>query len=283
MKGFTKIIIILVLTCSFSNIRAQSPVVISDPALSMKSGKVLIEYGLLNSARSDKFTVRIKVTLESGKQVPASSLNGDVGEGVTGGGNRKIVWDIEADSVFLDEDIFVVVYAWPEAPPVAVVPLQEEQEEPESTETEEPPVTGDQAGKEFSRTGLIIQSMAFPGLGLSRITGAPHWLRGVAGYGCLAGSVYLNRMGWSTYQDYLNSEDPAVVDDLFDQAYNAKKRSQILGYAAIGIWVVDLAWTIAGTSGMNKGQLSDNAKGFSLGTTVEPLSNVPMIALCYRF
>ncbi|MCK4745564.1 MAG: hypothetical protein KAT15_00940, partial [Bacteroidales bacterium] len=119
---------------------------------------------------------------------------------------------------------------------------------------------------------------------LSRLNqGAPHWIRGVAGYGCLAGSVYLNRKAWNSYQDYLNSEDPNSVDDLFDQAYNAKGTSQILGYAAIGIWVADLAWTILGTSQMNKDQTSINRKGFSIGTTVEPVSNVPLIALRYKF
>ncbi len=172
----------------------------------------------------------------------------------------------------------------PETPPVAESPPQEQIEEAKHEVKEEPASDKTIAVKEYNRTLIIVQSIAFPGLGLSRINpGKPHWIRGVAGYGCLAGSVYLNRKAWSTYQDYLDPEHPGGKDDLFDQAYDTKRTSQILGYAALGIWVVDLAWTILGTSDMNKNQLSYHPKGLSIGTTIEPVSNVPLIALRYVF
>lgn len=301
MNVSAKFLITIVLACTLINLRAQTGVKVSQPELSLKGGKVQIAFDLLNSSRSEKFTVRVEITGESGNHIPARSLTGDLGEGVPGGNNKKIIWDIEADSIFLDEEIFVEVYALPEAPPEAeIIPeeqedtaetiseetVEEEAKEPVEEKTtepvaEEPPE--ESSGKELSRTSLIIQSLAFPGLGLSRLTGSPHWLRGVAGYGCLATSVILNRSGYNTYQDYLNSEDPNAVDDLFDKAYNAQRTSRILGYAAIGIWAADLAWTIIGTSHMNKDQLSRNRKGFTIGTTVEPVSNVPLIALRYQF
>ena len=299
MNVTAKILITGILACMLSVLQAQTTVEVSDPVLSMKNGKVLIEYVLLNTSRSEKFTIRIEITNQSGNRIPARSLSGDLGEGISGGGNKRIVWDIVADSIFLDEDIFVEVYALPEAPPVSEIlpevvedtvvtiqkePMAEETREPVEEETKEAVADAtEQDKKEFNRTSLIIQSMVFPGLGLSRLTGSPHWIRGVAGYGCLAGSVYLNRKAWSTYQDYLGSETPDGVDDLFDQAYNNQRTSRLLGYAAIGIWVADIAWTIIGTSDMNKKSLAGNPKGISIGTTVEPVSNVPLIALRYRF
>jgi hypothetical protein len=210
--------------------------------------------------------------------VPALSLTGDIGKGVTGAGNKKIIWDIKADSIFLDEEVFVEIFALPETPPTEPVTMVEDPVKEESA----PPEKSKQ--KDLNRTSLIIQSVAFPGLGLSRLNpGQPHWIRGVAGYGCLAGSIYLNRKSWSTYQDYLNSEDPNQVDDLFDKANSTQKTSRILGYAALGIWVADLAWTIIGTSGMNTDKLAGKEKGISIGADVEPMSNTPMIALRYRF
>ncbi len=55
--------------------------------------------------------MRIDISYENGTLVPARSLSGDIGKGVAGGDNKKIIWDIEADSIFLDGDIFVEVYA----------------------------------------------------------------------------------------------------------------------------------------------------------------------------
>jgi hypothetical protein len=113
--------------------------------------------------------------------------------------------------------------------------------------------------------------------------GKPHWIRGVAGYGCIAGAVVLNRVAYSTYQSYLNAENSENVDNLFDKARSQKTTSEVLGYAAIGIWVADLVWNILGTSGLNKSQLTGNLKGFSVGTTLEPVSAVPVVAMRYRF
>ncbi|MFH0758567.1 MAG: hypothetical protein V2B15_14865 [Bacteroidota bacterium] len=285
MNITAKLLIAIVLACALPSLRAQTRVEVSPPALSLKSGKVHIEFDLLNSTRSEKFTIRLDITYENGEKVPASSLSGDIGEGVTGGGNKQIIWDMEADSIFLDGDIFVEVYAQPEAPPVAVVPSETQRDEA-GPEVKEPAREKSEttAQKEYNRTLIIAQSLAFPGLGLSRINpGKPHWLRGVAGYGCLAGSVYLNRKSWSTYQNYLDPEHPDAKDDVFDQAYDTKRTSQILGYAALGVWVVDIAWTILGTSEKKQNQVSDHAKGFSIGTSVEPVSNVPLIAMRYVF
>lgn len=262
MNVRTKFLIILCLVFAFGTSRAQNSVEVSPPELSLKNGKVHVDYDLLNSSRSEKFTVRIEISDDKGDLVPARSLSGDIGKGVNGGGNKKIIWDIGADSIFLDGDVFVEVYAMPETPPVAQTPPEETQEETkDDTREEVSPSASGSKQKQFNRTAIILQSIAFPGLGLSRVNpGKPHWIRGVAGYGCLAGSVYLNRKSWSTYQDYLNPEHPGAKDDLFDQAYDSKKTSQILGYAAVGVWVADLVWTILGTSDMNQNQLSYNPK-----------------------
>ena len=53
--------------------------------------------------------------------------------------------------------------------------------------------------------------------------------------------------------------------------------------AAIGIWVADLVWTILGTNDLNNRQLSGTEKRISIGTTVEPVSNTPLISMRYRF
>jgi hypothetical protein len=336
MKVTARLLAVTILCCTLPVLHGQPGLDISKPQISLKDGKVLIEYDLLNTTRSDKFTVRIELTGQDGQVIPARSLEGDLGDGVPGGINKKILWDIEADSIFLNEEIFVEVFATPETPPITEttqLPEKPVETQPESTEPAEPvaeekpdestvqtgrgtdeteqpgdpstretddpsviqtdegstaetrePPAEMAAGKKFSRTGLILQSVVLPGLGLSRANpGKPHWLKGVAAYSCLGGSFYLNRKAYSTYESYQEQQNPDEMDNLFSQAQSQKTTSEILGYAAIGIWVADLVWTIAGTSGLNKDQMAGTQKGISLGTTMEPLSRTPLIALRYQF
>ena len=73
------------------------------------------------------------------------------------------------------------------------------------------------------------------------------------------------------------------VDDLFDQAVKQDNLSEVLAYSAIGIWLVDMVWTIMGSSNLNDVHASDDRKGISIGTTFEPQFNVPLLSLRYSF
>ena len=223
-----------------------------------------------------------------------------MGKHIQGGLIKVIFWDIEADSIFLNEEIFVQVYADPEAPPVVeetVQVLEEtvqdvadtaqdvERDPPltEETNVMEKPTSGS-AGKSFNRTGIILQSVLLPGLGLSRVNaGQPHWIRGVAGYGCIAGTLIFNKKAVTSEESYLESDDSNERDIFFADAVRQDNISEVLAYTAIGIWVADLVWTILGTTDLNMDQSSANYKGFSIGTTVEPVSSVPLLALRYKF
>ena len=286
-------------------ILAQSEVEVSKPDLSLKDNGIQITYQLLNSSESDTFTIRIEVTDVNGSYINAQTLSGDVGEDIPGGLNKEIFWDIEADSIFLNAEIFVQVYAVPEAPPVAEAPPQVVEEtvqdvadttqnvelmtnevdvERDPPLTEETNVMEKPSGKSFNRTGIILQSVLLPGLGLSRINaGQPHWIRGVAGYGCIAGTLIFNKKAVTSEESYLESDDPDERDILFADAVRQDNISEVLAYTAIGIWVADLVWTILGTTDMNMDQSSVNHKGFSIGTTFEPVSSVPLLALRYKF
>ncbi len=288
-------------------LEAQSEFEVTKPDLSLNDNGIQIAYQLLNSSISDTFTVRIEVTKADGKYINAQTLAGDVGEHIPGGSNKMILWDIEADGIFLNEEIFVQVYAVPEVPTVAeVIPQPVDETEQNVTDTArivelipedfnsdpllieetnviEEPASGSE-GERFNRTGIIIQSMLLPGLGLSRVnSGQPHWIRGVVGYGCIAGTLYFNNKAVESNNDYLASNSPGDRDILFDQAKRQDVISEVLAFTAIGIWVTDLVWTIAGTSDLNMNKSSASHKGISIGTSIEPVSSVPILALRYTF
>ena len=135
----------------------------------------------------------------------------------------------------------------------------------------------------FNRTGIVIQSLAMPGLGLSRVTGKPHWLRGVVGYGCIAGSIVLNRQAVNTFNTIGGLDNIDDVNEAFDKSVLQDNISEVLAYAAIGIWVTDIIWTVTGTSDLRKRPLKSRSKEFSVASTFDPESRIPMVGLRFRF
>jgi len=137
---------------------------------------------------------------------------------------------------------------------------------------------------EIKRSSVIIQSLAFPGLGLSRINqGKPHWLRGVAGYGCIAGAIIYNQKAVSSYDDYLGASDPKKIDEYYNNSVRQDNLSEIFMYAAIGIWVTDIIWTIVGSSEKKNSPNITQLGGISLGGSYTPNSKMPLITLKYNF
>ena len=261
---------LLILICLFcaNYAAAQSTFDVSEPRFELKDNIVLIHFDILNSTPSDNFDISIDITDADGNRINARALNGDIGKNVPGGNNKVITWDLESDGIVMNAEIIVNIYAKiilpPSSPPVA-------------TERDR------KATDEFNRAGLIIQSIALPGLGLSRYTGKPHWIRGVAGYGCIAGSIVLNKMAVSSYDDFLAAETTEDSDAFMTEATQQDNISEVMAYAAIGIWVTDLLWTMIGTRDLNKKSLYSETKGITFKTGYDPVSSSPMVGINLRF
>lgn len=154
---------------------------VSDPRMELKDNIIHITYDILNSDPSDKFIVSIHVTDVNENRINANSLTGDIGDKVSGGSNKHITWDLKADNIFMNAKIYVKIHTKAIPAPEPVIVMQEadpvEEDPSEEIIKKETPTTSD--SRSFNRTGIILQSLALPGLGLSRMTGKPHWLRGV--------------------------------------------------------------------------------------------------------
>jgi hypothetical protein len=296
-----QLVILFVLSGPFCY--SQTRVRVSDPRLEMVGNTIHIYYDILNSDPDEKYTISVVIKDEDGNTINARALNGDVGKEISGGSNKQISWNLEADNIFLDAFVFVQVNAKaiPPPEPVVVTPagepkeevLQQKQEVLDDAQESNQPVSNQAVSrkeppagtgsKSYNRAGLVIQSLAIPGLGLSRVTGKPHWLRGVAGYGCIAGSVILNRQAINTYNGI---EDLVYFDEIneaYDKSLMQDNISEILSYAAIGIWAADFIWTLVGTSDLNRPSYSSRSRGLSMGSNINPVSNAPLISIIYRF
>jgi hypothetical protein len=267
---------------------SQPPVKISDPRLEIRGNTLLISYDILNSDPEDKYIISIDIKDANGNTLKANSLEGDIGMVEKGGINKHITWDPEADNVFINSKIYVKVQA------DIVIPPKPIETQPEETTSENQiksdalpeahsPAVSNVNARSYSRTGIVIQSLALPGLGLARMTGKPHWLRGVAGYGCLAGSVILNRVALNTYKgigDLVEYEDK---NDLYQKASGQNSISQALAFTAAGIWIADIVWTWVGTTDIKRNSPLSQSRGVSFGGNIDPLSYIPMVNFRYLF
>lgn len=253
---------------------------VSDPALSLIDNTVHITYNILNSSRSDNFIISMTITDPDGRIIEANALSGDIGEGVSGGGEKVIKWDLVADGIVMNSTIYVKIRAKLIPPPKADVPLREEPVV--VLEPEEKPAAS-VGSKSINRGSVMLQSIALPGLGLTRVTGKPHWIKGVVGYGCIAGSVILNRKAINSYKGIYDLTEYNDKDELFQESIRQDNISETLAYVAIGIWVAELVWTWIGTNDLNEKPFLGDLKGLTLETSMDPLMRTPMIGVGYRF
>lgn len=265
MRRVVPVLFVMVFLFQASICVAQNTSKITNPSIEFKDNKLVITYNILESTNLDRFHVRLEVTDSTGNQIDVSALEGDVGISVSGGNNKTIYWDLGADGIYIDADIYIQIYA-------DEIPAQDQK------------MGGDIAkeSKSFNRAGIVLQSIAFPGLGLSRVKGGPHWLKGVAGYGALAGSYALNRMAMASYEDYKSSESAEEASDFLNKSMQQDQISEILAYAAIGIWITDFVWTMVGTKDLKKGQSAHRSR-VNIGTNYDAISKAPLLAVSYRF
>ncbi len=249
---------LLILVLCFSGLlfsRAQQAISISEPHIEQDGGIIRISFDILNSTPEQFFNIEIRITNAQGVRFPVGSLTGDAGERIRGGRDKQVSWDPVKDGVQMNEQVFVEVLARPVKGVVA-------------------------SGTSYKRSTLVLQSLPLPGLGLSRYTGKPHWIRGVVAYGCVAGAVVLNRMAASNYESISTEPDFNEKVNLHEKAVSQDRTSEILGWSALGIWVADVVWTVMGSSDL-KGR--GMKWGLSFGGGVDPHTSVPLLNVCYRF
>lgn len=251
------------------SVASQQSFMLSKPRLQLMDNKISIYYDILNSNQKNTFKVWIEITDSTENKIIPRSITGDLGENITGGNNKKIIWDFVADSIYLDNGIYVQLYSEILSPEIKEESKPDEVMKPE---------------KEIKRGNVILQSLVFPGWGLSRINkGKPHWFKGVAGYGCIATSVIYNKRAFSSYNNYLDAESEPIFNTFYNSSVKEDKLSEAFAYTAIGIWVIDFIWTIAGTSNLKADQLTGNAGKVYIYSMYEPYFNTTLMTLRLSF
>ena len=237
---------------------AQVIPAISKPDLVFRNDSLIIHYTFKDCQQGQRFRVWLDITTVEGKKIVPVTVSGDIGANINCGGTKEISWDMAADSLFLDDVIYVKVLA-------------------------EANITTAAKGKGNAK--YFFSSLLFPGSGLNLKKGnnKPYWLMGVAGYCGVASTLYFNQMKINAYKDWEVEADPDVKDDYYAD-YEDNKKYMIISAASTGtVWLINLIWTLA-APGSEPGQVSlGEGKNLQLGTTVFRESYTPGLTLKYNF
>ncbi len=260
---YNRIIIFALLVFVFifsQNIFAQSNATIENIDFYAEGNGLVIKYDIVKALDSELFEIWVKVITESGKTIIPKTASGDVGSGVSAGPNKRIVWDIPADNITIDEAFTVEVFAKSDyVEPKVVKPKRE----------------GISVGT------AVLLSAVLPGLGKAVAKGGGgQWMWGVVGYGCVAGSVVTNNKASDAYDDYLIATSPDERDDLFTQAEQSDLISKIFIGTAAAIWIIDLITTATQVSKIQK---SKNKLSYSLNYTIDPITRKPLVGVTLSF
>jgi len=124
--------------------------------------KLVITYDIENYNDEDLFNVFVELTTSDGKVISPQNVEGDINKNLIGGINYKIIWDLAADSIYLDENVEIQLGA---------------------------DITVDIA--HFKYSSLMLSSTLLPGLGLKKIERKKSYLiMSALGYVGLGVSTY---------------------------------------------------------------------------------------------
>lgn len=212
----------------FSQIIVDSKATATNVDFNLINEELVITYDIINSKPGELFLVKISILTEDGKTINAKSFRGDIGEKISGGMGKKIVWEISKDIAFLDNKINVQVEAINQNPKII---------------------------QPCSKGKALLLSTFYPGLGSSKVTlKGYHLIKGVIGYGAIAGSFVFRSKADKSSIDYDNATTSADRDKYYNLYQDQKQLSTVLLYGAGAVWLLDYVTVLVSENrSLNKG------------------------------
>jgi hypothetical protein len=188
---------------------------ITTPKLEFDGNQLQISYDVIDKNQADLFYVWVEIEKKNGEQIKPKAVSGDTGEKIKSGNNKKIIWKLADDSVFLNEEVQVQVKA-------------------------------EKYVKSFNKGSMMLWSLAIPGLGQTKISkGKPWWLTSVLAYGAVAGGLITHQSYLKTYDSYRIEEDPIKRSDLFSKTQKQMNLSSALIISGVAVWAANIIWVAA--------------------------------------
>lgn len=251
------IFFILLINCKnlFSQIVVESKAKIQNVDFELVNDRLVITYDLVNTKPREKFNISVNIFTVAGKEIDAQAFSGDVNSDVSGGYKKKIIWDIQKDIAYIEDEIIVRVLA----------------------ELQNPKIIGP-----TSKGAALLLSTLYPGWGSAKITRKnAHVLKGLLAYGSVAGAAIYNYKAYDNYDKYKNTFDINESAKLFEDAENQYKLSDAFLYGAVALWSLEYL-NILFTKNRTRTTAGLN-KNISINYAYNKITNTPMVILKINF
>ena len=240
---------------SNSQIIVESKAKIQNVEFILVNDQLVITYDLVNAKPGERFNISVKILTVTGKEIDAQAFSGDANNDVSGGYQKKIIWDIEKDIAYIEDEIIVRVLA----------------------EHQNPKIIGP-----TSKGSALLLSTIYPGLGSAKITQKKaHALKGLLGYGCIAGAIIYDYKASDSYEKYKNTFDIEESDKFFKDAENQRTLSSVFLYSAVAVWSLEyLNILLAKNRTITTTALKNS---ISIDYAYNKIANTPMVTLKIYF
>ena len=240
-----------------SQIFVESKAKIQNVDFELVNEQLIITYDLVNTKPKEKFNISVNIFTVAGKEIDAHAFSGDVNSDVSGvyTHKKKIIWDIQKDIAYIEDEIIVRVLA----------------------ELQNPKIIGP-----TSKGAALLLSTFYPGWGSAKITRKnAHVLKGLLAYGCVAGAVLYDYKAYDNYEKYKNTFDINESAKLFEDAENQYKLSDAFLYGAVALWSLEyLNILFTKNRTITTAGLNNN---ISIDYTYNKIVNTPMVTLKINF
>ncbi len=292
------LIFVLFTFCLFSFCISNAQILISKPSVRVVDDKMIISYEIFGNSSEDTINISLNISDSLGNKIEPKTLEGDIGKDIRPGPDKKIIWDLKVDSFYVNMNIYIGLIADIIKPPEVIVPEvadsiteMDDEAAPDDSMAEE--IKGEENVYKDAEpeeninnvsVGRIAMLSAFiPGWGLTKLShNKPYWLMGVAAAGCVATSVYYNRLSYSNYEKYVDSDNPENMNSYYNSAVNQQKISNYLAISAVAIWIADIGIASLKAAGINRKIRSRN-KTVIMDYHYDADTKSPVLSLIYKF
>jgi hypothetical protein len=282
----------------FAFCHSNAQISISKPSVRVVDDKMIISYEIFGSAVEDTINISLNISDSLGNKIEPVTLEGDIGKNIKPGPDKKIIWDLKVDSFYVNMNIYIGLVADIIKPPEVITPevaesitaIDDETVPKDSLSAEvkrEEDVYKDaepEDNSDYYSVGRIAMLSAFvPGWGLTKLShNKPYWLMGVAAAGCVATSVYYNRLSYSNYEKYVDTDNPDNMNSYYNDAVNQQKISNYLAISAVAIWIADIGIASLKAAGINRKNRSRN-NTVIMDYHYDTDTKSPVLSFIYKF
>ena len=251
LKQYFSVLSILVISINTSF--AQTELLITN--IEEEDQKLIVNYDIINYNKEDLFNVYVQIITNTGNIIKPKNVTGDTNKKLIGKKGYRIIWNLAADSIFINEDIEIQIDA---------------------------DVSVDVSY--FKYSSLMLSSTLLPGMGLSKIEKKKSYLlMSVLGYCGIGASVYFYTQGYQSQTNYEKELDPIKRNELKSLTKQNIQNAKIAGISTAGIWLLNYVWFTSKWKKRKKETASVFNRNLNFYANYHPGLKKTMFTLSYRF